>query len=138
MKVKQVAHVCIFAKDLEETKAFYADVLGMDVVFNFTRDGKVFGYYLGAGGRSHVEVFHKEAAEFSEMNQINHMCFEVESMTAAVDHLKARDIAVRGPKKACDDTWQAWVTDPNGVKIELFEYTPRSAQFVGGDRVADW
>jgi len=24
------------------------------------------------------------------------------------------------------------------VKIELFEYTDKSAQFAGGDRVADW
>ena len=30
------------------------------------------------------------------------------------------------------------MTDPNGVRIELFEYTPKSAQFVGGDRIADW
>ncbi|TIP51868.1 MAG: VOC family protein, partial [Mesorhizobium sp.] len=43
------------------------------------------------------------------------------------------------PKKlACDDTYQAWITDPNGVRIELFEYTAKSAQFAGGDRVADW
>ncbi|TIU37930.1 MAG: VOC family protein, partial [Mesorhizobium sp.] len=34
--------------------------------------------------------------------------------------------------------FQAWITDPNGVRIELFEYTAKSAQFTGGDRVADW
>jgi hypothetical protein len=28
--------------------------------------------------------------------------------------------------------------DPSGSRIELFEYTSKSAQFVGGDRVADW
>ena len=26
----------------------------------------------------------------------------------------------------------------DGVKIELFEYTAKSAQFTGGDRIADW
>lgn len=31
-----------------------------------------------------------------------------------------------------------WVTDPNGVRIVLFEYTAESAQLVGGDRAADW
>ena len=35
-------------------------------------------------------------------------------------------------------TWQAWTEDPNGVKVELFEYTPGSAQLVGGDREVDW
>ncbi len=30
------------------------------------------------------------------------------------------------------------MTDPNGVRIELFQYTDASAQFLGGDRTADW
>ena len=38
----------------------------------------------------------------------------------------------------CDDTWQAWTKDPGGVKIGLFEYTGKSAQFVGLDRIANW
>ena len=138
IRVKQVAHVCIFANDLEETRSFYRGVLGMDVVFNFLRDGEVFGFYLGAGGRSHVEVFLKPAAEFSETNQINHLCLEVESIDAAIDHIRGRNVPVTDKKRACDDTYQAWVRDPNGVKIELFEYTDKSAQLKGGDRVADW
>ena len=136
--VKQVAHVCVFADDLEETKSFYREVFGMDVVFNFLRDGKVFGFYLAAGGRSHVEVFLRPEAAFAETNQINHLCLEVESIDEAIRHIRARNIEITDKKLACDDTYQAWVRDPNGVKIELFEYTGRSAQFTGGDRIADW
>jgi glyoxylase I family protein len=135
---RQLAHVCIFARDLAETRDFYRDVLGMEIVFNFTRDGAWHGFYLGAGGRSHVEVFLKPEAEYSGRNAINHFCLEVASIEDAVAHIKARGVPVTDRKLACDDTWQAWITDPNGVRIELFEYTPRSAQFAGGDRVADW
>ena len=139
IKVKQVAHVCIFANDVEETKAFYKDALGMDVVFNFLRDGRIFGCYIDAGGRSHVEVFEKAEAEFTEKNQINHMCLEVADLDAAIAHIEGAGFTLDRPKKkACDDTFQCWLRDPNGVKIELFEYTDKSAQFVGGDRVADW
>lgn len=138
IKIKQVAHVCIFANDIDETKAFYKNVLGLDPVFNFTRDGKIFGFYLDAGGRTHVEVFQKGEAEFSETNQINHMCLEVESIDGAIEHIKAQNVDITNKKFACDDTYQAWIKDPNGVKIELFEYTDKSAQFNGGDRVADW
>ncbi len=139
IKVKQVAHVCIFANDIDETKSFYEKALGMDVAFNFQRDDKIFGCYLNAGGRSHVEVFHKAEAEFSELNQINHLCLEVEDLDAAIAHIEAQGVALTRPKKlACDDTYQCWLRDPNGVKIELFEYTNKSAQFNGGDRVADW
>jgi lactoylglutathione lyase/glyoxylase I family protein len=138
IEVKQLAHVCIFARDLEETRDFYRDVLGMDIVFNFTRGGEWFGFYLGAGGRSHVEVFRKPEASYGAENQINHFCLEVAGIEAAVAHIRDRGVEVTDPKLAIDDTWQAWVTDPIGVRIELFEYTPKSAQCVVGDRVATW
>jgi glyoxylase I family protein len=138
IKVKQVAHVCIFAHDLEETRSFYQDVLGMSIQFNFLRDGEIFGFYLNGGGRTHIEVFQKDGSQYSDVNQINHFCLEVENIDAAIDHIKSKGINVTTKKYACDDTYQAWIRDPNDVKIELFEYTDKSAQFIGGDRIADW
>jgi lactoylglutathione lyase/glyoxylase I family protein len=138
IQVKQLAHVCIFADDIEETRAFYKQALGLDTAFNFLRDEKIFGFYLNTGGRAHIEVFEKEAASFDEFNQINHLCLEVDNIDAAIAHLRDMNIEVTAKKLACDSTYQAWIKDPNGVKIELFEYTSDSAQFVGRDRVADW
>jgi glyoxylase I family protein len=136
--VKQLAHVCIFSHDLARTEAFYRDVLGIPVVFRFMKEGREIGFYLDAGGRSNIEVFAKAEAAFAETNAINHLCLEVESMDAALAHIRALGVPVRGKSYGCDDTWQAWITDPDGVKIELFEYTEKSAQFVGGDRIATW
>ena len=138
IKVRRLAHVCIFAHDLEATRSFYRDVLGMDTRFNFLRDGRIFGFYLDCGGRSHVEVFEQHEASYSDRNQINHFCLEVEDIEAAIAHIRSKGFEVTPKKLACDDTYQAWITDPNGVRIELFEYTAKSAQFAGGDRVADW
>ena len=94
IKVKQLAHVCIFAHDLEATRSFYRDVLGLDTQFNFLRDGEVFGFYLNCGGRSHVEVFQKDGTTYSEQNQINHFCLEVENIDAAIAHIKSKGIDV--------------------------------------------
>lgn len=138
IKVKQVAHVCIYAKDVDETRAFYTDVLGMDTAFNFTRDGRIFGFYMNAGGRTHIEVFENTGAEYGAKNQITHLCLEVENMDAAIAHITGQGVEASEKKNGCDDTWQSWITDPNGVRIELFEYTDESAQFVGRDRVAHW
>ena len=138
IKVKQIAHVCIFAHDIEVTRAFYQDVLGLDTQFNFLRDNKQFGFYLNAGGRSHVEVFQKSDSAYGDQNSITHFCLEVDNLDAAIAHIKSKGVDVTAKKFACDDTYQAWIRDPDGVRIELFEYTAKSAQFVGGDRVADW
>ena len=136
--VKQIAHVCIFAKDIDATAEWYGRVLGFEKVFNFTRDGRVFGYYLNAGGDTHVEVFENEEAEYSGKNQINHICFEVIDIDEAIAHIRSVGEEATDKSNGCDDTWQSWITDPNGVRIELFEYTPLSAQFTGRDRVAHW
>ena len=138
IKVKQVAHVCIFAKDLAETRDFYQNVLGLPIVFNFNRKGEWYGFYLDAGGRSNVEVFLKPEASYGPENAITHFCLEVENIDDAVAHIKSQGVPVTDKKYACDDTFQAWIRDPNDVKIELFEYTEKSAQFAGGDRIADW
>ncbi|NDV00519.1 VOC family protein [Pseudoroseicyclus tamaricis] len=138
LKLKQLAHVCIFARDVEETRRFYEDVLGMKTVFNFTREGHLFGFYLDAGNRTFVEVFENASAEYSGKNQINHLCLEVEDLEEAVAHIRTQGIEPTAPKKGVDETWQAWIDDPNGVKIELFQYTDASVQFTGGDVEADW
>ena len=136
--IKQIAHACIFAHDLDETERFYADVFGMERVFSFTRNGKVIGYYLGTGGRTFIEVFEKVEAEFSEKDAINHICLEVNSLDETITHVRGQGVEITDKSIGCDDTWQSWTTDPNGVKLELFEYTDKSAQFVGGNRVAHW
>ncbi|WP_288141837.1 VOC family protein [Mesorhizobium sp.] len=83
-------------------------------------------------------MFQKDGASYSDLNQINHFCLEVENLDAAIADVRAKGVEVTSKKHACDDTYQAWIRDPNNVKIELFEYTEKSAQFVGGDRIADW
>ena len=136
--VKQLAHVCIFARDLKATEAFWTGVLGMAIAFRFTRNGAPYGFYLDAGGRTNVEVFQKTESAFTDANQINHICLEVSDLDDAVEQIRAAGVKITDKKLGVDDTWQAWTADPNGVKIELFQYTPRRAQFVGGDRVGNW
>lgn len=141
IRVRQVAHVCILTGDLAGTRDFYVRVLGLPVKFEFLRDGRAFGFYLDAGGRTNVEVFERSdvgSDVVAPAARIDHLCLEVEDIEAAIAHVRGEGVAITDGKLGVDETWQAWVTDPNGVRIELFQYTGRSAQFVGGDRVADW
>ena len=136
--IKKIAHACIFAHDLEATEKFYREVLGIEVVFRFMKAGKLIGYYLDAGDTTHIEVFHKAEAAFAETNAINHICLEVTNMDEAVAQVRARGVAALDKKLGVDGTWQSWLTDPNGVKIELFEYTGKSLQFIGGVCEVNW
>lgn len=138
ISVKQLAHACILTPDLAAAERFYRDVLGLSLTFRFTRSGTRMGFYLAAGGRTFVEFFDNQMATYQPGNAVDHLCFEVESLDDAIAHIRAQGHAVTDKSLGCDETWQAWTADPDGIKIELFEYTAGSAQFVGGDREANW
>ena len=42
--------------------------------------------------------------------------------------IRAKGIAVTDPFLAMDESWQAWITDPDGNRIEIHQYTEKSWQ----------
>jgi catechol 2,3-dioxygenase-like lactoylglutathione lyase family enzyme len=138
--IRQVAHTCIFAHDLDATEAFYRDVFGIATAFEFKRGDQRIGYYLDFGGRTFVEVFHKADTRFDETNQINHICLETEDIDALLLHVRAQGVSITDKKLGADGTWQSWTNDPNGVKLEIFQYTDQSLQFAprGGICQVNW
>jgi catechol 2,3-dioxygenase-like lactoylglutathione lyase family enzyme len=127
--IKQVAHACIFARDLEATESFYRDVLGIPLAFRFQRGADRIGFYLDLGGRTFIEVFSKAESRFAETDQINHICLETEDLDGLIAHVRSQGVTITDKKLGADGTWQAWTSDPNGVKLEIFQYTADSMQF---------
>lgn len=138
MQIRQLAHVCLFSHDLATAEAFFVGALGLTKCFDFTKKGAWVGLYLACGERTFIEIFLNGEAPFAKTGQVNHLCLEVPDLQAAVAELRAKGIEVTEPKYGCDDTWQAWLKDPSGTPIELFQYTAKSAQFQGGNREIDW
>jgi catechol 2,3-dioxygenase-like lactoylglutathione lyase family enzyme len=127
--IKQVAHACIFAHDLQETERFYSEVFGLPVSFRFQRGEEAVGFYLDLGGRTFIEVFRKAESRFAETDQINHICLETEDLDGLLAHVRAQGVEITDKKLGVDGTWQSWAKDPNGVKLEIFQYTGESMQF---------
>ncbi len=133
--IKQLAHLCIHTQDLDETLRFYTGALGLKVVFEFERQGSLFGYYLGLGNQTFIEVFQGNPGE---VGNINHMALEVDDMDDLMARLRDHGIECEDKKLGADHSWQLWATDPNGVRIEFHQYTPESMQLVGGKCIVDW
>ncbi len=138
--VRQVAHTCIFARDLDAVEAFYRDVTGVTPKFDFKRGEDRIGFYLDFGNRTFVEVFRKGESRFSEADQINHICFETDDIDGFIANARAKGVTVTDKKLGVDHTWQCWLADPSGVKLEIFQYTADSMQFgpEGVDCQVDW
>jgi len=127
--VKGLAHVCFVAADLDRALAFYGGTLGFRVAFEFRRDnGARYGAYLKAGARTFIEIFQGEVAGRAAKQSFQHICLEVDDVAAAVADLRHRGVEVTDPKLGLDQSWQAWLSDPDGNRIELHGYTPQSWQ----------
>ena len=127
--IKQIAHICILTSDLDKTRSFYLDALGLELGFEFERDGAVFGYYIKVGNNTFIEVFEGNPAD---VGPILHVAIEVSDMDSLIQQIRDYGYEVTDKKMGSDMSWQAWVTDPNGVKIEFHEYTSDSKQLSGG------
>ncbi|MBN1581044.1 MAG: VOC family protein [Anaerolineae bacterium] len=124
-----LAHACFTVSDLERALGFYRDGLGLKEAFDFVDDaGRRFGVYLHLGGRNFIELFEGQLDERAEKQSYKHICLEVDDINTTVDALRQAGIEVSEPKLGKDQSWQAWITDPDGNRIELHAYTPKSWQ----------
>ena len=123
----RLAHVCLNVRDIGRTIAFYRDVLGMPLHFTFTKGGRAMGAYFRAGERCFIEAFEKPDVAVQNTG-IVHFCLETPDIDAAISALTARGVACTPKKLGCDRSWQTWLSDPDGNRIELHQYTADSQQ----------
>ena len=136
--IKAIAHLCVISNNLERSREFYCETLGLKRHFDFHKDGSLFGFYLQAAPGQFVEIFRAGAAPDIRHQRVHHFCFEVADIDAVRERLVQRGVSVTPKKLGCDQTWQCWCKDPDGLDIEFQQYTPQSAQFTQKDCVVDW
>ena len=134
---KRLAHVCIGAVDLAAAESFYVDALGMELAFEFYRAGQRIGFYVKVGETTFLEVFATAAASQNGSALLKHFCLEVEDLDAVISRLRERGIEASAKKLGADNAWQAWITDPSGIRIELMQYSDASTQFTGRAVILD-
>ena len=141
--IRHLAHLCFSTNNLERIAAFYRDNLGLAVKFRFAAaDQSIFGIYIAAGDTTYIEFFDQrlaalqwggDNAPLTAGNRYGHFCFEVTGLAAFRESLIARGVDVGEIRTGLDGSFQAWLADPDGNRIELMEYTHRSAQLVPGN-----
>lgn len=124
--VKTLDHVTVVVKDLQRSRRFYVDQLGMEEV---ARPGFSFsGSWFQAGATQiHLILEHDESGPAGNAiekelasSRTHHFAFEVADSFAAAEFLKSQDVPiVSGPKQRPDGAVQTFVLDPDGYVVEL-------------------
>jgi lactoylglutathione lyase len=118
-------HVGLRVTDLERSLAFYTGV-GYEVLGNVpeTEFGSLTMLKLPGDDFVTLELVHDPRKGVVDPGGLNHVVIKVESMQATQAELLARAIEVEAPGSpdGSEDFWTAWITDPDGYRIELVQW----------------
>jgi catechol 2,3-dioxygenase-like lactoylglutathione lyase family enzyme len=125
MPLHGLGHALVLTDDLEATRAFYCDVLGLETG---VRPPLAFpGYWLYLDGVACMHVAERAAYE-AEVDRlglrraqgpVDHLAFDAADHEALVARLDAAGIRAVSNDVPAAGIRQLFLEDPNGVRIEL-------------------
>lgn len=119
MKI-QVQYSTMIVKNLEESVTFYRDVLGFTEGYHVDLpDGGAITIMQSQDGAS-VELIESDRFEVG----LYSIGTDVDDLDETISHLKEKGYETTGPVIKTSVGQQAFVLDPNGVRICLIEHKP--------------
>ena len=128
MPLGGLQHYTIEPQDLEKTKDFYVDVLGLE---NGERPPLGFpGYWLYSGGQAIVHlmgprtplegiVVRGTQKKFEDTGRLDHIAFAASDVEGVRKRLKARNVQFREQIVPRTGDTQIFLYDPDGIGVEL-------------------
>jgi len=133
-KITGFAHLAITAKDMDKSLDFYTRVLGFKKAFEIKhpKTGAPWINYLYIGNGQFAELFYDGSVDNpwkEELRGFNHVSLLVDDIHSVVEKIKKEGVEVTGgPMQGGDNNWQAWIKDPDGIRIELMQIVEDSPQ----------
>lgn len=130
LQLRRIHHVAIICSDYPRSKAFYTEVLGLQVLaeaYRDARDSWKLDLALPDGGQLELFSFPAPPSRPSrpEASGLRHLAFEVPDVAAAAAHLQALGVAVESVR-VDEYTGRRFTffADPDALPIELYEAAP--------------
>ena len=127
MQIRGIHHVAVIASDYPKSKAFYVELLGLQVIaetYREARDSWKLDLELPDG--TQIELFSfpgaPPRASYPEACGLRHLAFAVADVEEAVTFLTSRGVAVE-PVRVDELTGKKFTffADPDGLPLELYE-----------------
>ena len=131
MPLSHIEHFLLQTADMEKTREWYVNVLGMRVGPNPDFKFPVFWLYLGDKDVVHVTEGGAKASENRKRyvgqesqatagsGAIDHLAFRATGLRDMIAHLKALGVDFKQRQVHDQGLYQLFMFDPNGIKIEL-------------------
>jgi len=131
MPLSHIEHFLLQTADMEKTREWYVDVLGMRVGPSPDFKFPVFWLYLGDKDVVHVtqggaqvsenrrRYVGQQSTDVRGTGVVDHIAFRATGLKQTIDHLNSLGIEFRQRMVSDQGLYQLFLMDPNDVKIEL-------------------
>ena len=122
--VKKLLHTRYRVSDLDETVAFYRDVLGLEEVRRSESGrGSKLVFFKAPGSEELIEICKYDASGPVLVGpDLTHLAFEVEDINAFAEHSAALGYPLSdGPHRSSNGSVIAFIDAPDGYEIELIQ-----------------
>lgn len=110
-------HFTVLSSDLERSKVFYINVLGLTDGY---RPPFAFpGAWLYAGNQAVLHIMAGRPMPANAAGVIDHMAFTASNLQAVISTLKQQGIHYELHRLKDLEIWQLFFYDPDGAKVEL-------------------
>lgn len=122
-KITGIAHIAIFAHDLDKSRAFYKDFLGFGEPFTLANpDGSMAMSFIKVNDRQYIELFPETAPATDRLNHISVETGDIEAMRV---YLASKGYPVPAkPNLGRIKNLSFTVKDPDGHGVEFVQYMP--------------
>ena len=122
-----IHHVAIICSDYQQSKHFYTQILGLDIIKESYREARdSYKLDLGLQGQYVVELFsfpdRPKRPSRPEAQGLRHLAFAVEDVEAAARHFEGKGVEVE-PIRIDEYTGKKFTffADPDDLPIELYQ-----------------
>jgi catechol 2,3-dioxygenase-like lactoylglutathione lyase family enzyme len=128
MPITQMQHYMVLSRDLEKTRHFYCDVLGLRTGFRPPFDFEGLWIYVGdiavvhvAGQASYEKTgrLKDAAAGRHGSGSVDHIAFAADNYDELVASFRRHGVEYRATQVPASDLRQLFVHDPDGIQIEI-------------------
>ena len=130
MPVQRLEHFLVISEDIDATRDFYCDVLGMTVGFRPELDFPGYWLYLGDVGCLHLAEWETYARWTKEVDipmstkapgsgPVDHIAFNATGFDEIIARLDQRGLGYKQNRLDDIGLRQIFLKDPNGITLEL-------------------
>jgi catechol 2,3-dioxygenase-like lactoylglutathione lyase family enzyme len=130
--IRGIQHCALVVGDLERSRRFYGDVLGLAEIERPSNFAFAGAWFSAGNDELHLIVESDTSMRAGAsapggalaVGLVTHVALEVDDLDATLAQLRGQGVAIGGgPMARGDGVEQAFVRDPDGYVIEVFERT---------------